>query len=197
MQDIQAVQVGEDQGCQTTSREDINWKKRRPLPVDIHRSLASISLALRTEIPDWITPTHVFFHDRWRIGGRQFSTSRATKKDSIVFAELEAGGPLVPGVIRDIFSVQCLTKEDNDKFTEMVFLAIHAYQPSDKVHDPFASFPDFGASIWSNRLADHPVVIPTSRQVYHAISRQWDKTSLVLKALDRVSGQTHLGNGSV
>jgi hypothetical protein len=193
MQDIHAAELGRGQRCRTTSREHINWKKRRSLPVDIHRTLASMSSTLRAEIPNWTTPTQVFFHDRWTIGGRQFSTSRATRKDSIVFVELEVGGPLMPGMIREIFSVQCPTKEGTDEFIENAFLVVHAYKPLDKVQDPFASFPDFGASIWSINLADHPVVVPTWRRVYHAISRQWDKSSMVLKALDRVSKLNHLG----
>ena len=187
MQDMRSLTLTEDQECATTSREEINWKGRKPLPSDIADSLASISVDLRMKIPGWILPKKVLFHNRWTIRGRQFSTSRASRKDSIVFFELasEVGGVMVPGLIRDIFSVHCRTKDD-DTFVEIAFLAIHTYNRS-TLDDPFLSFPEFGTSIWSANLADRPVVIPTWRRVYHAISRQWDKSSVVLKALDRVS----------
>jgi hypothetical protein len=160
MQDMRSLHLSQE--CPTASREEIDWNGRKPLPSDIGESLTQISAGLRAEIPEWIMPKKVFFHDRWTIGGRQFATFRALRKDSIVFFELEVGGEMVPGVIRDIFSVHCRTKDD-DEYVEIPFLAIHAYHRSKVIDDPFRSFPDFGASIWSANLEDRPVVIPTWR----------------------------------
>lgn len=117
--------------------------------------------------------------DRCTIQGLRFANSSATKRNSLVFFLPSEDGPLIPGVIRQIFSVS------RRKTKQEYLLAIHRYLPA-TTEDPFGEFIDFGAGIWSKALAKEVEIVPAHRTIGHAIQRGWDANHFVMKSLHRV-----------
>jgi hypothetical protein len=71
--------------------------------------------------------------------------------------------------------------------TEHIFLAIHRYlEPPSSLPNPFLRYPDFGASLWSLETEKEITIVPGSREIYHAVYRDWEYKILVMKPLNRV-----------
>jgi hypothetical protein len=185
MEDIRSLKL-DDTGPVTTAREDIEWKKLKLLEDDVYHALASISRELHARITQWCTPRRVFPHIRHTVRGLKYAIAHASKRDSTIFIKNLQSNTLVPAVIREIFSVQCPVQQD--QFTEYFFLVVHKFLPLEStLLDPFRTLPDFGASIWMAELEEQPTVIPDWHPLCHAIFRQWDKDTVVMKPLNRVS----------
>jgi hypothetical protein len=72
--------------------------------------------------------------------------------------------------------------------TEHVFLAIHRYlTPPTSLLNPFACYPDFGASLWSSETQKEITIVLGNCNIYHAIYWDWDYKIVVMKPLNKVS----------
>jgi hypothetical protein len=186
MEDIRSLKLN-DISPNIKAREDIMWKKLQPIEDDVRDAFASISAQLQERIPEWTTPSRVFHHNRHRIRGFAYSTALVSKCDSTVFFKDLRSNTFVPGVIRDILSVQWPASQE-DEFEEFFFIVIHEFLPSgSNLVDPFREYPDFGANLWLKELNSRPTVIPEWRPLCHAIFRPWDEGTVIMKPLDRVS----------
>ncbi len=131
---------------------------------------------LEQELGTFHCPEVADFQDRITIRDHEFTTYRTSEKHGVLFfQEASHASSLVPGMIRAIF-------------TTYTFLAIHRYlAPRASLPDPFARYPDFGASIWSSETHKDVTIVPVNRNIYHAIYRDWDYKLMVMKPLNKVS----------
>jgi hypothetical protein len=156
--------------------------KIQPFEVDIYDALVEASnmgkLGTCKAYPD------ALFLPRHMIRGLQYCDYKTGRKDSNVFFQPEAGKPLVPGRIRQIFS---LTGNNLTGKEDVVFIAVQRYK--EVIHDfsnPFKRFEDFGAGLWSKHLGEVEIIKPTDN-VCHGIMHHWDNGLLVMQPLNRVS----------
>lgn len=145
---------------------------------------------LRRELGDFHCPERVNFQDRVTIHDYEFTTYRTSESHGVVFFQAAAGSSsLVPGMVRAIF----LVTQDS---AEHIFLAIHRYFEAPRsLLNPFAQYPDFGASLWSSEMEKEITIVPGNRKIYHAIYRNWDYKIMVMKALNGVSPHVILHEG--
>jgi hypothetical protein len=99
----------------------------------------------------------------------------------IFFREGPSADSLVPAIVDAIFLVPL----DGIKH---VFLAVyrHLALPA-SLPDPFTRYPDFGAGLWLSETQNEITIVPGSRDIYHAIYRNWEHKIMVMKPLNRVS----------
>ncbi len=168
-------------------RDDIDWKKSKPLDQEICRALNFLDFDLRDLIPGWALPKAVFYHQRCLIHGLHFMTLKTSRRNSLIFYQPFECSKLIPGVIRQIFSVCHVDSKDSHHGNEYFFLVIHRFLPAVGVQDPFQDYPDFGAGLWSTDYSDAPEVVLVGGRLYHAVMKPWCKGINVMKALDRVS----------
>lgn len=153
--------------------------KLSDLEEELADALFATSRTLKRELPGWEFSREAKHLKCLTVGGLQYANFSATKRNSIVFFLPSPNAIMVPGVIRQIFSICGKGKMEHHHF------AIHRYLPL-TVTDPFTQFEDFGASIWSKTLSQQVEIIPASRKITHAIQRPWDNSHYILKTLDRV-----------
>ena len=137
---------------------------------------------LQRELGVFHCPEQADFRDRVTINQHEFTTYRTSESHGVVFFQ-EAGdaSALVPGIVRAIF----LVKQDS---ATHIFLAVHCYlTPTTFLPNPFARYPEFGASLWSSETQKEVTIVPGSRKICHAIYRDWDYKIMVMKPLNRVS----------
>lgn len=137
---------------------------------------------LQRELGFFRCPEQADFQDRVTINKHDFTTYRTSESHGVVFFQ-EAGeaSALVPGMVRAIFLVR------QDSATH-IFLAVHRYlTPAASLPNPFARYPEFGASLWSSETQKEATIVPGSRKIYHAVYRGWDYKIMVMKPLNRVS----------
>ena len=142
---------------------------------------------LQRELGVFHHPEQADFQDRVTVNKHEFTTYRTSESHGVIFFQ-EAGSvsTLVPGIVRAIFLVRY------DSATH-IFLAVHRYlTPTPSLPNPFASYPEFGASLWSSETQKEVTIVPGSRKICHAIYRDWGYEMMVMKPLDRVS-KCHLG----
>lgn len=159
--------------------------KLRPLDEETYNALAAF--VTTDNVDGWTLCREALLHAHYSIRGLQYKRSTAGKRDSVIFFQPKPGRPLVPGVIRQIFSVPRINP-DGIK-TRGVLLAVQRYKPlaeADHYHDPFKRFKDFGAGLWHGTTAEVEIINP-SQKICHAIRRKWDNDILVMRPLNRVS----------
>lgn len=164
-----------------------DWSKWDELELDIYTALSHATCKLSSELQYWRMGSRVIKHSRYKIRGIQYSTYLCGESNSLIFYEPDVGVEMVPGVVRSIFSLSAADYTE-EKPHMHVILAVHRYMP--KLHmtfDPFADYPDFGASIWSKTLDERIETIPSTRRMCHAIRQTWDDETYVMKPLLRVS----------
>jgi hypothetical protein len=167
------------------------WGKQRPLSKAVLAALASIDEELSTMIENWSRPNSVFYYEEHTIRGVRYTTRARSRRDSAVFFKPRASEHIVPGIIQEIFSVPIRhPQQSNATYSEEYFLVIQRHIATWRT-DPFRKYQDFGASIWSNKLATELDVVLATTRICHSISRPWGEDAVVLKALDRVSFTPH------
>jgi hypothetical protein len=167
---------------------EYNHKDFDRLETAVHDALTSFSHTHHMD--GWTAGTHAVLHKQYKIKGVQFAELHAGGKNtggrnSIIFFQPEPDTPLVPGIIRKIFS---MPRKQGNIETQAVFLAIHRYKSlsaSDGVVDPFALYESFGAGLWSDELGPVEIIMP-SQKICHGIMRRWMQGVCVLRAIDRV-----------
>jgi hypothetical protein len=165
--------------------QDLDEEKLKPLDPETYNALVTFSST--KDGCGWTPRKDALLHTRYRIRGLQYTRSTAGKKDSVIFFQPKAGGPLVPGVIRQIFSLPRVNPEGNK--TRGILLAVQRYKSLadiDHIRDPFKRFTDFGAGLWHEKM-DRLEIITTTQKICHAIWRQWEDKILVMRPLNRVS----------
>jgi hypothetical protein len=157
-------------------------RRLKPLDEAIRVAMRKSETDLRLELGYFHCPEEVNFQDRVVIHGHDITTYRTSNSHGVIFfQEAAASDALVPGQVRAIF----LVTQDG---VERTFLAIHRFlAPATSLPDPFARYPDFGASIWSSETQKEVTIVPGSRSIYHAIYRDWDFKIMAMKPLNRVS----------
>lgn len=148
----------------------------------MEKSEKELELELELELGSFHCPEVADFQDRITIRDHEFTTYRTSESHGVLFfQETSQASSLVPGLVRAIFQV-------TQGRTAYTFLAIHRYlAPGASLPDPFARYPDFGASIWSSETQREVTIVPVKRRIYHAIYRPWDYKLMVMKPLNRVS----------
>lgn len=172
-----AVQDADVSNC------DYNEVKLRTLDDETYRAL--VAFAANNKNDGWTPRNEVLLHAQHTITGLQYQRSTSGKKNSVIFFQPKAGEHLVPGVIREIFSIP--RANPNGTQTRCVLLAVQRYkQLGDHIHDPFKKFEAFGAGLWRECTEKMEIVRP-SQKVCHAVRRKWGDNILVMKPLNRVS----------
>jgi hypothetical protein len=192
MNDLRTLDSNLSNGTGTTS-DDRPWaynrKKFERLETDVHASLvAFFNSRGYNHTPD----THALPHAQYTIGGLTYAESKAGAKNtdsrnSVIFFETEAGQPLVPGLIRKIFSMP--KKDIQGSEQRLVFIAVERYKTlanTDGAQALFTRYGDFGAGLWSTTLGEVEIITP-SHKMCHGIRRKWNEGAVVLKPLNRVS----------
>jgi hypothetical protein len=167
---------------------DIEWEKRGELSEMVCASLLSMDDYLRAEIPTWSMPRKVFFHARHNVRGTQYADRQTSKRTSVVFFQPAGSVEFTPGIIQEIFSVPIQDSGSADEYRETYFLVIRRYLVLEASSDDILSdYAPFGASLWSDRLADQPDVVLATSPIRECIGRPWAPGVVVLKAMYRVS----------
>lgn len=160
----------------------MSTSKLKPLDRDIRAAMEKSETDLEQELGTFHCPEGAEFQDRITIRDYEFTTYRTSESHGVLFFQ-EAGhaSSLVPGMVRAIFQVTQGRKAYK-------FLAVHRYlAPGASLPNPFARYPDFGASIWSSETQKEVTIVPVKRKMYHAIYRDWDYKLMVMKPLNKVS----------
>ena len=162
-----------------------NITKSRPVDEAIQAAMKRSEKDLQHELGFFHCPEQADFQDRITINKYTFSTYRASESHGVIF--FQAGdATLVPGKVRSIF----LVKQDSSTH---IFLAVHRFlTPEPSLPNPFARYPEFGASLWSSETQKEVTIVPGSRKIYHAIYRDWEFKIMVMKPLNRVSNFYYL-----
>ena len=156
--------------------------KSKPLDDAIQAVIKKSKKDLQHELGFFHHPEQADFQDRVTINQHEFTTYCTSESHGIIFFQ-EAGGvsALVPGIVCTIF----LVRHDN---ATQIFLAVHRYlTPTTSLPNPFARYPEFGASLWSSETQKEVMIVPGSQKICHAIYRDWDYKIMVMKPLNRVS----------
>lgn len=154
--------------------------KSKPLDGAVRAAMEKSERDLHHELGSFRCPKQADFQDRVTIRDHEFATYRTSESHGVLFfQEASDSCALVPGMVRAIF----LVTQDN---TTHIFLAVHRYLAT-SLPNPFARYPDFGAGLWSSETQKEVTIVPGNRRIYHAIYRDWDHKTLVMKPLNRVS----------
>lgn len=156
--------------------------KSKSLDRDIRAAMEKSEKDLEQELGAFHCPEVADFQDRITIRDHEFTTYRTSESHGVIFfQEASHASSLVPGMVRAIFQV-------TQNRTAYTFLAIHRYlAPGASRPNPFARYPDFGASIWSSETQREVTIVPVKRSMHHAIYREWEHNLMVMKPLNRVS----------
>ena len=120
-----------------------------------------------------------------------YATASTVKQNSNVFFKSTTNNA-IPGIVHDIFAIALPGDDPKQEWIEHIFFVIHPYLPKPaSIEDPFEALPDFGAKIYSSQTAGRPTIVPASAIIAHAIMRAWPNSTIVAKALDRVSDLSH------
>jgi len=166
------------------NKHDDDETKLKPLDSNTYHALQNFTT---NSAEGWTPCKDALLHAKYKIRGFQYKRSTAGKKESVIFFQPTDGDPLVPGIIREIFSSPQVNK-DGIK-TQGVLLSVQRFKPvvdTENVHNPFKRFPNFGAGLWHDTTTDVKIVKP-SQKICHAIWRKWDEDFLVMRPLNRVS----------
>jgi hypothetical protein len=162
--------------------KNISKLNLKPLDSDIQAVMEKSKMDLEQKLGTFHCSEVAEFQDRITIHDHKFMTYRTFKSHGVLFfQEASHVSSLVPGKVRAIFQV-------TQKGRAYTFLTVHRYlAPRASLPNPFAHYPDFGASIWSSETQKEVTIVPVKRRMYHAIYRDWDYKLVVMKPLDRVS----------
>ncbi len=124
-------------------------RKAQPLESDIYDAL--VAWSQQSPVP----PNVVHSHSHLTIRGNQYAPWNATPRNSVIFFQPTDSDTMVPGVIRQIFS---LTADSN------ALLAVHRYRAlPEGQEDPFISYKDLGIGLWSQQHSDTIEIIDSSQ----------------------------------
>ena len=155
-----------------------------PLDGEIVAALQRDASVLEQELPGWKLSKYGTIHSQFKLRGLTFSKLSANLRNSFIFYQADGQGYLQPGIIREIFTIY-----SEDGLSQWTFIATHPFIPrAHSVDSPlFSEWSDFGASLFSTDYSSHVHIVPSTRQIFHAIRRRWCDDFQVLKSLDRVS----------
>ncbi|KAJ3575942.1 hypothetical protein NP233_g765 [Leucocoprinus birnbaumii] len=167
-----SAMIHSSMACDDGSQESctVGPGKRSELDSSVYERLQSMH-------PSITTPSITEF-DRCVIDGKVFSTfSGSSRGNSQIFHNSVLRGRLVPAIIRSIFIPYGME-------SSTFFLAVHNYSEQ-QYHPILASYPHFGAGIWSKDLEEAPELIPSFQLIHGAISRPWEGKFLVIQIADK------------
>jgi hypothetical protein len=160
-----------------------NEAKLKPLDEETYRALVTFAANNRNE--GWAATKEALLHVQHTIRGQKYQCSTVGKKNCVIFFQPKAEQRLVPGVIRQIFSIPRTTP--NGTVTNCVLFAVQRFQwLDDHIHNPFKTFENFGAELWRDTTSQMEIITP-SQKICHTIHHKWDDKILVMKPLNRVS----------
>jgi hypothetical protein len=185
------LKQGNESHTDETFKAPKNWEAAstlKPLDKAIRAAMNNSESDLRRELGNFDCPDHVYFQNSVTIRDRVFVTYRTSESHGVIFFRgAVSANSLVPAIVRAIF----LVMQDKRKH---VLLAVHRYlAPPTSLPNPFARYPDFGASLWSSETQKEVTIVPGNRDIYHAIYRDWTHEIMVMKPLNRVSNVLLIG----
>ena len=126
-----------------------------------------------------------------RLNGVQYTTSRSSGRDSVVFFHRPRTGELAAGRIGQIFSHTHAGNEMSLSGTwarvEETYVVLSLFQPvPDFVLDPYAAFPEFGARLYLRKPRGLEIIRVDSIKCHGALHKT-DDGYVALRPLDRVS----------
>ena len=163
---------------------------RKPATLDEDIQV-SLSVFLRSVIPIRSGPppdtTTVFLLPYYcKDGIASCGFDKSSSQSLVYYQEVEDANPqmLHPAQIRMLFRhFRCAGKD----LIGEDFVALHEFQPVQLVQDPFATYVDFRAKIYHKEPVSAVKVVHASQIYCHANQRPWDASSVVMRAIDRVS----------
>jgi hypothetical protein len=164
---------------------DYDMAKLKPLDEETYKAL--LAFTTRSDVNGWTPRKDALLHTQCRIRGLQYKRSTSGKRDSVIFFQPTADEPLVPAIIRQIFSQPRVNSDGIE--TQCLLLAVQRYKPlveADCIHDPFNRFADFGTNLWHDATAKVEIIEP-AQKICHAIHRRWNDKIVVMRPLNRVS----------
>jgi hypothetical protein len=156
-------------------------KNKTKLEDEIHDALEA---HLRSE-GNLSMATDAINHSQYETGSRRYAPRDANLRNSVIFFQPRGEEELVPGIIRRIFTIQ----NDSSPTGQDVFLAVHRYHPldgSESFENPFADFPDYGASFWREQLRDEVEVIWSTQNICHGNQRHWNGEIVIMRPTHHV-----------
>ena len=161
--------------------------KYRALEGKYYDAMVSQQMAIKADLPYWTPGRRAATHASYIFRGLTYSRYLEGRAGGMIFFRPHGSEICVPGVIRQIFTVATVD-DSQTRLVNCALLAVHCFLPCpDSVADPFRSFPEFGASIWSQATSPTIEIIPGVREFHHAIAQRWDETTYVLKSAATVS----------
>jgi hypothetical protein len=151
---------------ETSKAPKATSSRLKPLDDVVRAAMKKCESDLQCELGNFHCPDEVNFQDRVTIRDHEFTSYRTSESHGVVFFRDTVGvDSLVPGKVRVIFLV-------TQGSAEHVFPAVHHYlTPPTSLPNPFARYPDFGASLWSSDTQKEITIVPGNRDIYHAIYR--------------------------
>jgi hypothetical protein len=166
-------------GQDASSHQDIHVLKT-PIPDDLGKAWQIAETHLCQGHP-YARSKHFILYKKLNVLGMQYSGHAWSNEDSNVFFQ-QMPQEFVPGVIEYIFSTG---EEDQQQY---YFTLRHNIPLVAEHHDPFQSYGDFGAKLWSSAHSQHLNIVPVGTScICHSISMKWGETDIVLKPLNQVS----------
>lgn len=128
----------------------VQWDKLKKLPTPIYRSLCSY---LRAANALTLNPTPMaVLSSHFTKGGRKYSTSQATYRDSLVLYNQTPRGRIVPGSIHSVFS-RIDGRESDGTLVAGHYIAVQPFDEKEvTVHDPYHQYHAYGARVCCNKL---------------------------------------------
>jgi hypothetical protein len=184
MSDISVLDGSIDRHLETLDDGKPRRYKNRTFSIlesDIFNALVAASSTRNIE--GFNPQQQAILHPRHTIRGLQYTDYKVGNRECTIFFRTNSG-PLVPGRIRQIFSIPRQDQDDIDG--EHIFIAVQRYEPlKNEVNDPFKRFEDFGAALWANTKGEVEIIL-AAEVVCHANMRKWDDDVVVLRPLNRV-----------
>jgi hypothetical protein len=190
---LKIVQSGLSQELRGTLMSDIltlTGGTDTPLPTQKEIKLdADVRMALESLIASEgisISTSDIFHHPKLDIGGLRYTELKTTKGNGTIFFRPTGATDLVPGAIRQIFSLPSNTPTLDG---HIVFLAVHRFLPkheSSTTNDPFIHFKDYGASLWDRETASQVEVIRSTQDICHGNQLKWDDDNVVMRPTHKV-----------
>lgn len=175
---------------EATSKALQGHSKPITLDSDIQHELSTFLLPLLSDHSPPLNTKTGFAVQNYAVEGVTYCSFDKSPNHSLIYfrkrgsSTQESSENIVPAQIRLIFQ-HC--RVVGKALVNEVFAAVHQYQPVQLTNDPFATYPDFRAKIYHKEPISKVTVIQASQIYCHANQRPWNLSSIVMRAVNRVS----------
>lgn len=165
-----------------------DWRRWQDIDALVKDAMKVQESNIQEDIPGFIAATRALPYPRVSVGGVTYSTAKDGDSGcTIFFRSTSHSDRFVPGVIRQILATS-VPQTSSTHHSLCILFVVHRFLPSSPLaSDPFAQYPEFGASIWSRELSSDIDITPAIRGVHHAMRAPWTNDTYVLKSVAKVS----------